>query len=99
MLARSPDPAASQAAACSRLPKPSRRSAEPPPKAAPEDAFEILRGFIEAGQIGKARELTREAVRRIPDHDRIRLAKRILNDGKAAPNPYVQPTAAAADWR
>jgi len=70
-----------------------------PPDASPEDVFESLSKLLEEGHIGAARRLTAEAGRRFPDHDRIRLAKRVLNDGVATPDPYVQPTAAAeSEW-
>ncbi len=66
-----------------------------PSKARPEDVFARLRCLIEEDQISRARKLTIEAARRFPDHEEIRLAKRILADGRATPNPYAQPTATA----
>ncbi len=61
----------------------------------PEGVFERLRQLLEEGQIGEARRLTAEAVHRFPQHPRIRLAKRVLNDGRATANPWIQDTAAA----
>ena len=59
----------------------------------------LLRSLIEKDQITQARTLALEAARRFPDDDKIRLAKRILAGGKAAPNPYAQPTATAEiEW-
>ncbi len=63
--------------------------------ARPEEVFDRLRQLIEEGRITEARRLTVEAARRFPDHPRVRLAKRVLNDGKATSNPWVQPTATA----
>lgn len=97
MLTRSADPSVAPSTA---QPEPSSQAEELlSPESRPEDVFELLRELIETDQVGKARQLTREAVRRFPDHDRIRLAKRVLNDGKASSNPYVQPTATAEfEW-
>lgn len=83
-----------------RVSQPSRPEKEVlPARARPEDVFRLLHQFIEDGKIGKARRLTLEAERRFPDHARIRLAKRILNDGKATPSPVVEPTATAeSEW-
>jgi hypothetical protein len=95
MLAKTAEPFTSRI-----LPRdPSPKEAILPPEADPEAAFELLRRLIEDGQIATARRLTVEAARRFPDHDRIRLARHILNDAKATPDPYVQPTAGAEiEW-
>ncbi len=69
------------------------------PKARSEDVFERLAQLIADGRIGAARRLIAEAVCCFPNHDRIRLAERVLNGGKATPDPYAQPTAAAeSEW-
>ncbi len=95
MLARTADPSASRVT----LRRWRTEEGLLPPDACPEDVFGLLRVLIESDQIGQARRLILEAVRRFPGDDKIRLAKHILNDGKATPNPYVQPTATAEiEW-
>ncbi len=70
-----------------------------PTKAAPEDVFDLLRDLIADDRVGTARRLLAEAVRRFPDHARIKLAQRVLAEGKASPNPFAQPTASAEiEW-
>lgn len=67
--------------------------------AAPRDVLDRLRQLVEDGQIGAARRLTQEAVRRFPDDPSMQLAKRVLAKGEPSPVPYVQPTAAAEyEW-
>ncbi len=73
-------------------------SAVPSP-ARPAEILDHVRRLIGDGQVGTARRLLAAAARRFPDHPGIRLAKRILGKGKATPNPFVQPTAAAeSEW-
>lgn len=61
----------------------------------PERIFERLHQFIERGQTGDARRLAAEAARRFPEHPRLQLAKRTLEEGKATANPWSQETASA----
>ncbi len=69
------------------------------PKTSHEEVFDRLSRLVADGRIGTARRLIAQARRRFPDHPRIRLAERVLNGGKATPDPYVQPTAAAeSEW-
>ncbi len=102
-MSRTPPPMLAKAAEPVAGRTPSRSPQAPsqllPAEARPEDVLERLHELIENDQIGTARQLVAEAAHRFPQHGRIRLAKRILNDGKAIPDPYVQPTVAAeSDW-
>ena len=93
------DPESMQAkagpAGSSAATKPSGRKTSPRSDPRPEDVFARLHRLIAAGKVGAARRLVVEAARRFPRHPRIRLAKRILSDGKATANPWSQETAAA----
>lgn len=51
--------------------------------ARPEDVLDELRSLIADGQVVSARRLAVEAAARFPEHEEIRQARRILNDGKA----------------
>lgn len=64
-------------------PRPPRHS-ELRHDAPPEEILDEIRLLIADGQILLARRLAVEAADRFPDHEEIRQARHVLNDGKAA---------------